>query len=188
MSRIIKKTTSIILVTVLVFSLFAGLTFASSEKVCAASYPKGYPNTYKNKGIGATDIVGVARTQVGYKENSVGTKYGYWYLPSFVNQPWCAMFVSWCANQAGIPNTVIPKFAACSVGINWFKTQKRWYNSKYFGGKYTPKKGDIVFYSDNANQSMPSHVGLVAGLNGNYINAIEGNSTNCSVYEFTSTN
>lgn len=169
----------------MVVSVFAGLTFTSQEPVSAASYPTGYPNTYKNTGKGATDIVGVARTQLGYKENGVGTKYGYWYTPSFVNQPWCAMFVSWCANQARIPTTQIPRFASCTLGMQWFQAQKRWYNSKYFGGTYTPKKGDIVFYCDAGVQSYSSHVGIVIGVNGNYLDVIEGNSTNASVCEFT---
>ncbi|MCR5652871.1 MAG: Ig-like domain-containing protein [Ruminococcus sp.] len=185
MSKIIRQTTTYILIAVLVFSVFAGLTVSSEQTVSAASYPTGYPNTYKNTGIGATDIIGVARTQIGYQENSGGTKYGYWYNSYFVNQPWCAMFVSWCANQAKIPQSVISKFAACSVGISWFKSQKRWYDSKYFGGTYTPQKGDIVFYSDSGIQSDPSHVGIVAGLNGNYLDVIEGNATNSSVCEYT---
>lgn len=185
MNKICKKTTSLILIAVMFVSVFAGLSFTSEGSAEAASYPTGYPNTYKNTGMGATDIVGVARTQLGYKENGVGTKYGYWYIPSFVNQPWCAMFVSWCANQAKIPTTQIPKFAACTLGMQWFQSQKRWYNSKYFGGTYTPKKGDIVFYCDAGVQSYSSHVGIVLGTNGNYLHVIEGNSTNASVCEFT---
>ena len=44
------------------------------------------------------DIVDMAISQLGYTEGpNNDTKYGDWYgLP---NQPWCAMFVSWCANQ-----------------------------------------------------------------------------------------
>ncbi len=185
MNKICKKTTSIILIAVMFLSVFAGLSVTSEEPVSAASYPTGYPNTYKNTGMGATDIVGVARTQIGYKENGVGTKYGYWYLPSFVNQPWCAMFISWCANQAKIPTTQVPRFASCTLGMQWFQSQKRWYNSKYFGGSYTPKKGDIVFYCDAGVQSYSSHVGIVLGVNGNYLHVIEGNSTNSSVCEYT---
>ncbi len=188
MSKVFKQTASIVLMAVIVFSAFAGLTFNSGESADAAGYPTGYPNTYKNTGMGATDIVGVARTQIGYKENGVGTKYGYWYIPSFVDQPWCAMFVSWCAAQAKIPQTVVTRFAACTAGMNWFRAQKRWYDSKYFGGKYTPVKGDIVFYSDMASQSVSTHVGIVAGVKGNYLDVIEGNSTNASVCEYTNDN
>ena len=184
MSKICKRTTALALIITLVISAFACLSLGSGT-VKAASYPTGYPNTYKNSGVGANDIIGVARTQIGYTENYYGTKYGYWYTPTFVNQPWCAMFVSWCANQAGIPNSVIPKFAACSIGINWFKNVNQWHDSKYYGGSYTPKKGDVIFYRDYGSTSLSTHVGLVAGLNGVYINAIEGNSTNSAVCEFT---
>lgn len=188
MSKVFKQTASIVLMAVIVFSAFAGLTFNSGESADAVSYPTGYPNTYKNTGKGATDIVGIARTQIGYKENGVGTKYGYWYTPTFVNQPWCAMFVSWCAAQAKIPQTVVTRFAACTAGMNWFRSQKRWYDSKYFGGKYTPVKGDIVFYSDIASPDLSTHVGIVAGVKGNYLDVIEGNSTNASVCEYTNDN
>lgn len=185
MNKIIKQTASFLLIAVMAFSAFTGLTFYSGGSADAASYPTGYPNTYKNTGMGATDIVGVARTQIGYQENGVGTKYGYWYTPSFVDQPWCAMFVSWCASQARIPQSVVTRFASCTVGVNWFRAQKRWYDSKYFGGKYTPVKGDIVFYSDIASQSLSTHVGIVVGLNGKYLHVIEGNATNASVCEYT---
>ena len=67
-----------------------------------------YENTYSNTGNMRNDIIGVALTQVGYTEGSNNyTKYGVWYgLP---NSPWCGMFVSWCANQAGIPTSVLSR-------------------------------------------------------------------------------
>ena len=185
MVKVMKKATALALILALFVSAFAGLSLISAQKADAASYPTGYPNTYKNTGMGATDIIGVARTQIGYQENYYGTKYGYWYTPEFVDQPWCAMFVSWCANQAGITNSVIPRFAACSIGIAWFKSVNRWHDSAYYGGTYTPKKGDVVFYRDYGSTSLSTHVGLVAGLHGKYINAIEGNSTDSAVCEFT---
>ena len=50
------------------------------------------------------DFIDVAENQVGYEESSDGTTtYGEWYgLPTGA---WCAMFVSWCANEAGIMTT-----------------------------------------------------------------------------------
>ena len=67
-----------------------------------------YGNTYKNTGNMRNDIIGVALTQVGYKEGSNNyTKYGVWYgLP---NSPWCGMFVSWCAKEAGVPTSVLKR-------------------------------------------------------------------------------
>lgn len=180
MRIITKNTTAIVLVIMLlVTSMFAG-----TPVVQAASYPTTYPNTYKNTGVQADDIVGVAKTQIGYQENSVGTKYGNWYNSIFVNQPWCAMFVSWCANQADIPETTLLKYASCSVGVNWFKSKGLWHDSLYYGGSYTPQKGDIVFYRNGGSSNVSDHTGIVVGINGTYLHVIEGNSTNEKVCEF----
>lgn len=185
MNKVIKKTASYLIIATLIFTAFAGLQFVSTTEAQAASYPTGYPNTYKNTGNYANDIIGVAKTQVGYRENSVGTKYGYWYTPSFVGMPWCAMFVSWCANQAKVPQSTIKKYASCSTQVAWFKSIGRWHNSKYYGGNYTPKKGDVVFYRDGGSSAVSTHTGILVGLNGNYLDVIEGNATNESVTHYT---
>ncbi len=184
MNKVIKKTASYLLVVTLIFTAFAGLQIVSNEAQ-AASFPTGYPNTYKNTGNYANDIIGVARTQVGYRENGAGTKYGYWYSPALVNQPWCAMFVSWCANQAKVPQSAIKKYASCSSEVAWFKSIGRWHPSKYYGGSYTPKKGDVVFYRDGGSSAVSTHTGVLVGLNGNYLDVIEGNATNESVTHYT---
>ena len=63
-------------------------------------------------------IVTVALSQVG---NVGGEPYWSWYgFGSRVE--WCACFVSWCANECGYIDTgVIPKFADCVNGVQWFK-------------------------------------------------------------------
>ncbi len=126
-----------------------------------------FENTHNNSGNQASDIVGVAQTQVGYSEgyNSY-TKYGDWYgLP---NSDWCAMFVSWCANQAGVDNSVFPSFALCSAGCDWFIKQGRF----HYSGGYTPQAGDLIFY---ASYGSIYHVGLVTGSDGSNVYSIEGN-------------
>ncbi len=56
------------------------------------------------------EIIRVALGEVGYKEGiNNTTKYGEWY--NLNNQPWCAMFVSWSAYHAGVPITVILRYA-----------------------------------------------------------------------------
>ena len=63
-------------------------------------------------------IVAVALSQVG---NVGGEPYWSWYgFGSRVE--WCACFVSWCANECGYIDTgVIPKFAGCVNGVQWFR-------------------------------------------------------------------
>ena len=63
----------------------------------------------------ANKLVSVAESQIGYKTLSNGTtKYGTWY--GIPKGAWCAMFVSWCANQAGISTSIVPKHADYDVG------------------------------------------------------------------------
>lgn len=70
--------------------------------------------------VGSGEIVTVALSQVG---NTGGQPYWSWYgFNSRVE--WCACFVSWCANECGyIENGIIPKFAGCIQGSEWFKEE-----------------------------------------------------------------
>lgn len=120
-------------------------------------------NTYANTGDLRKDIVGVAKTQIGYREGSNNdTKYGMWYgLP---NEPWCAMFITWCANQANVPTAVLAKSAVASP-------KKSYFNIPYYdGADYTPQSGDLFF------TKTWSHVGLVDYVDGEYFYTIEGNT------------
>lgn len=80
------------------------------------------------------------------------------------------MFVSWCANKAGIPTSVIPKHASCSAGVKWFKDKGRWKNNKY-----TPKKGDLIYFT--YEKGKYNHVGIVESVLKGKINTIEGNTS-----------
>ncbi len=115
----------------------------------------------------AKDIIDVAAGELGYKEEGDNrTKYGAWM--GMNGAPWCHMFVSWCADQAGVSASVVPKTASTSAGMNWFK-QKGLFKYK---DKYTPDRGDIVYFKTNR-----SHVGLVEYVSGNTLHTIEGNSS-----------
>ena len=146
-----------------------------------------YENTHVNTGNGAEDIVAVALTQLGYMEGSLGgtvqgyndcTKYGEWYGLNY--HAWCAMFVSWCADQAGIATTVIPKHSRCDDGMKWFKDRGQFCNGEAYGGTYKPKRGDIVYFGTaNADCSTYSstHVGIVYTVDDTRIHVLEGNSS-----------
>lgn len=122
-------------------------------------------------GIGKSDdeIVKIALTQLG---NAGGQPYWSWYgFGSRVE--WCACFVSWCANEGGyIASGVIPKFASCTWGVQWFKDHNQWQPSSY-----TPKAGDIIFIDWEAEGSV-DHVGIVESVSDGYVHTVEGNSKN----------
>ena len=123
-----------------------------------------YENTHINTGNQAEDLIAVAMTQVGYTEGENNdTKYCDWM--GYPRQAWCAMFISWCADQADIPTTVIKPSA-------WAHPRSgRGFNVPYYhGSEYTPKRGDLFFKEDF------SHVGIVYGVEGEYALTIEANS------------
>ena len=118
-------------------------------------------------------IVAVALSQVG---NVGGRPYWSWYgFNSRVE--WCACFVSWCANECGYIETgIIPKYASCVNGVQWFKDRGQWLD-----GSAKPLSGMIIFYDwDKQGQSgqqdgRADHTGIVWKVENGYVYTIEGN-------------
>lgn len=110
-----------------------------------------------------TDIIKIALKELG---NEGGQKFWSWYgYPSRVE--WCATFVSWAGNQAGLN---FEKFAYCPTGINNFKARNKWAEKGS-----TPKEGYIIFF-DWESDGTSDHVGLVVKSEGGYVYTVEGNS------------
>ena len=118
-------------------------------------------------------ITKIAAGEVGYVDRGVDdTKYNDWFgLP---NQPWCAIFVSWCANQANVSTSVIPREATCAALRTFFLERGKYYSSRSQGGSYTPKVGDLVF--QNGSATSPWHVGIVTEVGSTYVKFVDGNS------------
>lgn len=95
---------------------------------------------------------------------------------------WCAIFVTVVARIVGAATSLIPTFASCDVGANWFRNKKRYEKGRYYGGTYTPKRGDIIFYSSKHTQDDSTHVGYVVSVSGDTIKAIEGNKSDAVGY------
>lgn len=120
---------------------------------------------------GSGDLVAVALSQVGQVG---GEPYWSWYgFGSRVE--WCACFVSWCAGQCGLlEDGVIPKFASCGAGVNWFQSRGQWLD-----GTATPEPGMIIFFRWYGSDSLiADHVGIVERVENGRVYTIEGNSNN----------
>lgn len=87
-------------------------------------------------------LLQVAASQIGYQEGRVGddwnndNAYGVWYPMNFV--AWCAIFVSWCADHAGIDETIIPHYAYTPSGADWFDSRGQL-------SQGDPQAGDVGF-------------------------------------------
>ena len=129
-------------------------------------------------GIGDDDdaIVAVALSQIG---NVGGDPYWSWYgFGSRVE--WCACFVSWCANECGyIDEGIIPKYAGCVNGVQWFKDRGQWLD-----GSEEPVPGMIIFFDwdspDGASgpqDGLSDHTGIVQKVENGIVYTVEGNTS-----------
>ena len=176
-------------------------TYSVSSAYKASSYYTSLCNV-KLTGNQRDDIINVALSQVGYTEGSYSgdtggaddgsylnyVEYNYWYnkcvnsgMPvggSYAH--WCATFVSWCAEQAGVPSSILNRSTAAGHSASYFNiyfyaggstlNASSDNNYHFLGYNYTPKKGDL-FYTRTW-----SHVGLVVGVSGDYVLTVEGNT------------
>lgn len=125
----------------------------------------------------AADVIGIARAEVGYREgrdadgdpNNI-VKYGP-EVPGLgwaQGQPWCAVFVSWCAMKSDAV-TLFPRTASCGTGLQWFRDRGR--SSEY------PAIGAQVFFGvGGAFGNGGHHTGIVYAYDQNYIYTVEGNT------------
>ena len=118
--------------------------------------------------FGNQQIVTIAQNEIGASD---GQKYWSWYgFGSY--QEWCACFVSWCGEQAGlIDSGAMPRFSLCSDGMSWFQSQGKWQ-----AAGNTPTAGSLIFF-DWGGDGVSDHVAIVEKCENGIIYTIEGNTS-----------
>lgn len=108
----------------------------------------------------------------GYNNFTIfAKKYYENYGENFQGQPWCAMFVTDVLAFALGKETqekLMPHFAYCPTGVNWFKNQGQWCAN-------SPQKGDIIFFKDTSGTAC--HVGIVYDVKYGNVYTVEGNTS-----------
>ena len=120
-----------------------------------------------------TDLIGIAKIQVGYTESTENfqvddngnrhgyTRFGVWYGAPY--NDWSAIFVAFCLHYAGADPGQFPgNIGAAAMAEQWRKLGK--YVS---AGTYDPSPGDLVFLTDKT-------VGIVTDVTPSTIYAIRG--------------
>lgn len=130
----------------------------------------------------ADTLLSVARGQIGYSrwdDGETGTKYGRWYAekygPAWLGNngvPYCAMFVSWVFDRAGVNVKWLPD-TYCPNIHDRIESADDDYGSK------NAKPGDVVLF-DWQRDGEDDHVGIVEENTGSYLVTIEGNTSSGS--------
>lgn len=116
-----------------------------------------------------SDILAIARKEIGYKEspaNSNRTKYGAWY--GLNGQPWCMMFIQWVFAQAEASSMLPVKTASCSALMRAAQVSGLWVT-----GNYQP--GDVAIY-DFPGGASTDHCGILEKTYEDGVISIEGNT------------
>lgn len=179
-----------IIAAALSLTLLAG-TASAAEYTGSESYQSGkYAQALSRvsmTGDPRADLVSIARSQIGYQEgnhadqlsgqvygNGKFTEYGHWYG---LHNDWAAMFVSWCADQAGVSRDVIPSHYDVMEGLDWFAARGLAYTGEQVRvKKYTPRPGDLVYFKNSSSAKTVNHVGIVTGYSNGRIYTVEGDT------------
>ncbi len=120
---------------------------------------------------GANRLVLVARQEITLGDVADGRiggqKYKDWYG---LDDNWCAIFVSWCADQCGYINRdIMPRTASVDTMKTWYQEREQYHEKD----GYEPKLGDIIFFGNGM-----SHVGIVAEYDAEngIVTTVEGNT------------
>lgn len=153
-----------------------------ADKESRSQWERTLPKTLT--GDWAQDIVAIAQSQLGYAESTKNytlaedgskkgyTRYGDWYGNPYGE--WCAMFVSFCSQYAGVPRDAMLHEMSCMRMVNNLTAVGVFHKASE---GYTPQPGDIVFFQ-RAGEAIPGHVGIVTAVSGSNMTTIEGNRSN----------
>ena len=164
----------------------------TTHKYLGISVDSGIGGGGGGGGGSGSSIVAVALGELGKPgslESPPGsnqTKYCDWFWGKGVGNEWCAAFVSWCANECGYLNSVIPKNASCSImfrqltGEYGYAAYRIKDTTPWGGSSYTPVPGDLMFFSQTGNLSSAKpfeHIGIIVEVEANGWYTVDGNTT-----------
>ena len=137
------------------------------DKAYVSHVLRYYPVGRLFMGEGNAAMVAVAQSQIG---NVGGAPYWSWWGLDY-RVEWCAIFVSWCADQCGYLDAgVLPKMEGVRPYVDWFIERGQWQDRDY-----EPSPGDIIFF-DWESDGLADHVGIVEKVEDGQIYTVEGNS------------
>jgi hypothetical protein len=161
-------------------SLLAGQAAPAAASGSVSSFQQALAAAGGTSGVSASGPTGdaglaalqVAESQVGVTEQPPGSNDGPQIAEyrtategAYAGAPWCAYFVSWCANQAGAPIGDHGQGLGSVAGItDWARSTGRL--------TQTPAPGELILFGTE-------HVGIVKSVNADgSLTTVEGNASN----------
>ena len=129
-------------------------------------------------------LLRAASGEIGYEafnDPQPGSKYGRW-MADITDTPWlrgpssevwwCAIFVSWCFDQAHVSWDALPSYNCDQIYSRALYDGR----SQILSDVHDCKPGDIVLYNFHGGRSC-QHIGIIESNNGSTITTIEGNTS-----------
>lgn len=151
--------------------------------------------------------IGVAYALVNNAKNEIGSGYQSKYGGQN-GWAWCALFTTWNLKQIKYSDSetlyhhifqgASLNDASCSSLMGYFQSYSgdgkvAFHKAKAYGGTYTPKPGDIIWFNWDGSRSSDcramygrwngvtncaDHIGIVESVDGDVVHTIEGNTSN----------
>ena len=154
---------------------FSDAQLAQLNELLDVRYASLWAQILRGVGAGTNELVNLALSQLG---NEGGEKFWRW-AGLEERCPWCALFVSWCADQTGLrASGQIPYFSFVTDGIAWFQENDKWIDGSEVDSSNYDRvvyPGMLVFF-DWEQDGVPDHVGIITNAANGYIYTVEGNN------------
>lgn len=133
-NSLIIKIISVMLAVLTLFGTVSVVSFAET-----ADEPVAKTEDVRTRTV--NKIVDAARSKIGYYDSLIN-EFTTWYFGTEKEAQWCAIFVSWCADQGNALGVAVPKRAGVESMRKWFINRGEYYPATT---DYVPQKGDIIF-------------------------------------------
>lgn len=152
-----KRITSFLLTLIIIISTNI-FSFAESEQ-----------KAHLNTGNLRVDMIGHAKSQIGYQSTESGSKFDY--ITSNKSDNWSASFISWCAYSSLISEKSVPRTSSITELYEFYISEGKLFKDN----NHIPVAGDIIFIKTD---NELSNCGIVTNCDDNYVTAIIGDDEN----------
>ena len=166
----------------LALPLLLVLALATSLPTCAATltlFPQGSGGALIARTALAEYREGEAR---GHNQHGNAKYWDYVFGGGFSDgnsTPWCACFVSWCADSCGlVEDGIVPRLGGCGGFLSWYAMNPAAGTVFHGFEGWFPQVGDLIIYNSTGGPRYGhDHIGIIVSVQGDgSFETVEGNT------------